>query len=317
VSNVLGATPGATTLDEPDNQFYYPFAYRAKLKLGMRLYPCLAPGDEAVELETLWRTALNSPASGIPAVTRARRSASMHLLAWVGDAPIQATLTGRRRPDLRLRLADALAVPEAPAARAAHVVVKSVYASLLLEWLVAREPVTVLVVLREPLNILSSWIELGYVGEPGNDMLDTLDPRVAEQLAVASGADIASARLGSPLARSAWLLGLLVSALKDAVERNPGWHVVAHEDLARSPHEGFRALVSATGLVWDPSVGRRLDEMNRPGRGYELNRVRESLPEAWRSRLSPVQVDEIRQVLSAFPIDDWTHRGSHSARAGA
>ena len=118
--------------------------------------------------------------------------------------------------------------------------------------------------------------------------------------------------LPSVLSRAAWLLGLLTSALKDAVERHPEWHVVAHEDLCREPNERFRALAETIGLAWDPAVDRLLEETNRPGTGYEASRERASLPDAWRSRLSPAQISESMDVLRGFPIADWTHWRSNA-----
>jgi hypothetical protein len=310
ISHVLGSTPGATSLDEPDNHFYYPFAYRAKLKLQTLHFPCLAPSDEAPELDELWRAAFSQPRRSRTLVARAPRSVSMRLLASAGVPNISAALNGSRRPNLRLRAAEALAVPERPQRDAEHLVVKSVYAPLALDWLLARHAMTVVVVLREPLNILSSWAQLEWLGRPGDDMLDTLSPSVAERLASTFGAQRSAADPSSVLSRAAWLLGLLTSALKEGVERHPEWHVVAHEDLCRQPNERFRALFEIVGLAWDPAVDRLLEETNRPGRGYETSRERASLPDAWRSRLSPAQVGEITDVLSAFPIPDWTHWGA-------
>jgi hypothetical protein len=314
VSNVLARTPGSAYLGEPDNHFYYPFAYRAKLKLQTRQYPCLSVDDEAPELDELWRAALSETSRRPTLVGRARRSASMHLLAGAGVPRITAVLDRRRQPDVRLRLADALAVAQQPESRGEHLIVQSVYTLLALDWLVARYATTVVVVLREPLNILSSWIELGWLGGPGSDMLDTLDPNAAERLAADSGVEGSAASAGAVLSRAAWLLGLLLSALRRTVERHPEWHVVAHEDLCRSPNARFSALVDTLGLTWDPGVDRLLEETNRPGRGYETSRVRATLPDAWRSRLSPEDTTEILDVLSKFPITDWTHwRAAHSA----
>jgi hypothetical protein len=315
VSRILGSTPGAIALDEPDNHFYFPFAYRAKLKLRTGHFPYLAPTDEAPELDRLWRAALSQPPRGLRLGTRVRRSASMRLLASAGVPSILAALGGSRRPTLRLRVADALAVPEQTQGDAEHLVVKSVYALLTLDWLLARHAMQVVVVVREPLNILSSWIQMGWLGRPGDDILDTLKPSVADRLASTSGAPRPASSPRSVLSRATWLLGLLTSALKKAVERHPEWHVVVHEELCRAPNEGFRALVEEIGLEWDPAVDRLLQDTNQAGRGYEMNRVRASLPDAWRSRLSPADSSEIMDVLSAFPIADWTHWRSKDSTA--
>jgi hypothetical protein len=312
VSRILGSTPGACSLDEPDNHFHSPFAYRAKLKLQARQFPHLAPTDDAQEFEDLWRAALTHPTHGLRLGAQARRSASMRLLASAGVPTISAALNGTQQPNVRLRLAAAFALPERPPSGAEHLVVKTVHTLLALDWLLARHELTVVVELREPLNILSSWAQLDWLGRPGDDMLDTLSPEAARQLEATIGVQRSAASVSSVLSRAAWLLGLLTSALKDAVDRHPEWHVVAHEDLCRQPNEGFRTLVETIGLAWDPAVERLLDEGNRPGTGYEESRERASLPDAWRSRLSPAQIDESTEVLGAFPIADWTHWRSNA-----
>jgi hypothetical protein len=306
VSRTLGSTPGACSLDEPDNHFHFPFAYRAKLNLRTRQFPHLAPADDAPELEELWRAALARPRGHPTLGARARRSASMRLLGSAGVPSVSAALNGTRQPNVRLRLAAALALPERPPSGAEHLVVKSVHTLLALDWLLARHELTVVVVLREPLNVLSSWAQLRWLGRPGDDMLDTLSPEAAQRLAATIGVERPAAN-ASVLARAAWLLGLLTSSLKEATDRHPEWHVVAHEDLCRQPNERFRALAETAGLAWDPAVDRRLEESDRPGAGYDASRERASLPEAWRSRLSAAQISESMSVLSAFPIADWTH----------
>jgi hypothetical protein len=71
--------------------------------------------------------------------------------------------------------------------------------------------------------------------------------------------------------------------------------------LCRSPQQGFREVVDGFGLEWNPHADRLLAELNRPGRGYELTRIREQLEDVWRARLSPEQVCEARSVLEHFP----------------
>jgi hypothetical protein len=312
VSRILGSTPGACSLDEPDNHFSFPFAYRAKLRLRTRQFPYLTANADAPEFEALWQAAFSHRHHEPSLVTRTRRSASLRLLATAGVPAISASLNGSRRPPGRLRLAAGLAVPEQPPAGADHLVVKSVHTLLALDWLLARHELTVVVVLREPLNILSSWAQLGWLGRPGDDMLDTLSPEAARQLEATIGVQRSAASMSSVLARAAWLVGLLTLGLKDGVDRHPKWHVVAHEDLCRQPNERFRALAQTIGLGWDPAVDRLLDEGNRPGTGYDASRERASLPDAWRSRLSPAQIRESMDVLGAFPIADWTHWRSNA-----
>ncbi len=306
VGTVLGRTKGAVYLEEPDNHLRFPFALRAKRWVPGGHYPALAADDEASDYEMLWQNAFamdeGRNAAEFSRRERAQRLVAFRLLRSARKEQIWRALSQPDRVAPRLRAAQALAIPERPPASAEHLVVKSVYAPLTVEWIAARFPTMVVIVLRDLLNVLSSWVELDWLGRPGDDILDTFDPLVQEQLAADFGLSLPEAG-GSPLSHAAWLLGLLTYALKDAADRHPDWHVVAHEDLCRSPSDRFRELAGKLGLSWSVAEDRLLEEMNGSGRGSETFRVASGLPQIWRSRLDPNQVREIAAVLEAFPFD--------------
>jgi Sulfotransferase family len=298
VGEVLASTPGATYLSEPDNHGYRPFALRAKLRLPGRFYPAPRPDDEPPDYLRLWRAALGFERRGVG--ERPRTHAAMRLLRTSSAGDPHRLLAKRELP-IAVRLAVALAVPERPAGPGDVLVVKSVHAPLALEWIAARFPVEVLVVLRRPLSVLSSWLELGWVGDaPASE----LDPRVAADISAALGAPPLDASF-SRLAEAAWLIGILSTSLLTAAARNPGWHTVSHEGLCESPHEQFAGTAAGLGLHWGEASNAVLDRLDRPGRGYETTRVAATVPDAWRSRLSPAQADEATAVLDTFPVDDW------------
>ena len=55
------------------------------------------------------------------------------------------------------------------------------------EWVAEQLDAAVVVVVRDPLAVLSSWAQLGWLGRTGHDMLDGLDPRAAAAGAEAVG----------------------------------------------------------------------------------------------------------------------------------
>lgn len=299
VGEVLASTPGATYLSEPDNHGYRPFALRAKLGVPGRFYPAPRPDDEPLDYLRLWRAAFGfeHPVVG----ERARKKATARLLRTSSASDVHRLLATPSELPVAARLAVALAVPERPAGTGDVLVVKSVHAPLALEWIAARFPVEVLVVFRRPLNVLSSWLELGWVGDaPASE----LDPRVAADVSAALGAPPLDPSL-SRLAEAAWLIGMLSTALLTAAARNPAWHSVSHEGLCESPHDRFAATAGRLGLHWGDTSAAVLDRLDRPGRGYETTRVAATVPDAWRSRLSPAQAAEATAVLNRFPVDDW------------
>jgi len=160
----------------------------------------------------------------------------------------------------------------------------------------------VVIVERDLLNVLSSWVALRWVGTPGDDMLDSLDPRVGDRLAVEHGVDLPPPG-SSPLLRGTWLLGVLTLALRAAARRHPEWTVVRHEELCLDPGDKLRALASALGLEWTARTDRLLADLDRPGSGIERVRSTAQLPEIWRSRLRPDQLEEIAPLIERFALD--------------
>lgn len=304
VGHILGHAEDTTFLNEPDNHLSIPYALLAKRGLRGGFHPALRPDERAPAYERVWRSALPSRPgedAAYGAIERLRRAVSLRLLASASQQQKWAAF-GPTRPALRLLAAERLAVPERPQSTAPNLVVKSVYATLSVEWIVARFPVHVVVVRRAPLNILSSWAEIGWLGRPGNDMLDTLERSVQMQLAAKWGVDPPEPG-ASVFSRAAWLIGALSSELTETASRHSGWINVTHEDLGEHPHERFRALAEACSLRWSQEADRVLDEMNRSGRGYDLFRLGHELRHAWRLRLSSGEVGEALTVLERFPPD--------------
>jgi hypothetical protein len=300
VGRVLGSTPGARYLREPDNHEHTPFALRAKLGVPGRYYTDLAEGDEAPAYARLWGEALGARPSDDSVVERVRRKLSLRLLRAATDEQVLRSLQKGRWATHGLRLAAALAVPERPS-QSDKLVVKSVHAQLAVDWLAARFPLRVAVVLREPLNVLSSWKQMGWI-RPGVETLDELDPVSVRRLEARYGSSpgIAGQVIAGQVEHAAYLIALLHSALADAARRHPEWVVLSHEALCTDPHERFRDAAADLGLDWGSSVDALLDELNRPGEGYETARVASDLQGVWRKRLSQEERDAAISVFRRF-----------------
>lgn len=302
VATLLGSTRGSAYLEEPDNHLMHPFAFRAKHRLPGRFYTALEPDQHAAEYETLWREAFRSSENAptrTPRQRALRRALANAMWRGVSHKDVQRAFREPNDVAMTLRAAAALAVPETAAPGSRHLVVKSVYAPLSVEWIATRLSITVVIVVRDLLNVLSSWVELQWVGTPGDDMLDGLDPVVQQQLAGVHGIPVPE-QDASPLVRGTWLLGMLDRTLREAARRHPDWILVRHEELCEDPGSGFRTLSHALGLEWTTDSDRTMAELNRPGRGIERARVASELPDAWRSRLAPAQIAEIASLAERF-----------------
>ena len=285
VGQTLGRTQRARDVHEPDGD-HDAFAFRRAA--GYAPNPVLRPGEPHPDWVRLWAGVF---AGGQPSsALRGRAARYLYAKTPVADR-WDAWLGGR--PTARLRVAAALAEPRGGSG-SEPVVAKSVRASFSVEWIAQRFQPKVLVVERNPLNVLSSWITLDFLN----------DARQLRALADFAGQawGIAAPTAAAPrLVQQAYSVGVLMSALREAADRHPEWHVVSHEDLCVEPVRKYRALADALGLVWSDDAAGFLEESDRVGEGYETKRSTSEQPERWRELLVPEQVATIQATLAVFP----------------
>jgi hypothetical protein len=77
--------------------------------------------------------------------------------------------------------------------------------------------------------------------------------------------------------------------------------VARHEDLCVDSATRMRELAERLDLVWSDAADRFVRESDRDGTGFATTRVASALPDRWRERLAPDDVDVIRAVLRTFP----------------
>ena len=183
--------------------------------------------------------------------------------------------------------------------RAGSIVVKTIYATFSLEWLVARYEPKVIAMQRNPLNVVSSWRELRI---PLFDLATRpiIRSRYIEPLGIEPPGTEAS-----DVAQIAWHVGLLTHVIAQSLENHPEWHFVTHEDLCQDPVTTIRSICDQVGLTWTDDIDRFLNENNRRGEGLAPVRIATEEPTRWRERLSTQEIAEIENVLQAFPTRGW------------
>jgi hypothetical protein len=291
----MGSAEDACYVGEPDNERKEPFALRAKYGLGR--FPTLEPGDQAPLYEQLWERAFAGKVR-----PKSPGAVAAKFLLKNAPKPQLRTAYASAEPKLspRLRLVTALTAPPSQQLPGSNVVVKSVYAPLAVEWIDERWKPRVLVVMRHPFNVLASWLELGFK-HCNLHARALVQERYARRWGIELPRDDES-----PLARIAWEVGLLTSALEAIIERNPDYVVAGHESLCVEPVSQFKRLYRDVGLRWSRTAEEFLERSNRPGTGYAPKRITSEQPERWRRRLTPEQVEEIQDVLSRFPLRSWS-----------
>jgi hypothetical protein len=178
-------------------------------------------------------------------------------------------------------------------------VVKSIYSPFALEWLTDRYRPLVVILQRHPLNVVSSWREMGL---PQFDLATR--PGILNRHALPGGLH-PPASGASELLRIAWCVGLLSTVLGEAADRHPDWVLATHEDLCADPGGTMRVIAGRLGLAWSAEIDRFLAESDRPGRGLAPVRVTGEQPQRWLARLTPHEAEEVTDMLGRFPRHGW------------
>ena len=275
LATALGHTEGARLVKEPDNVTAHDFGP----------YPVIDPNAAAFHYRALWDLAFSA------------RVPSGEAPGWglrVGRAALR--LPRRVRDPFLHRTAQVIA---AWPGRPQRVVVKSIYAQFAVDWLLRNYRPKVIVIQRHPLNVVSSWLELGV---DGFDLLSrpVVRERYLEPLGIPQ-----PARYASRTQLTATWVGLLSTVLAEHVERHPEWLLVTHEELCEEPEASIHRVCMTLGLTWTDEVARFLADSNRPGQGFSNVRVTREQSTRWRSRLTGSQIMEIEAVLAQFPQRGW------------
>jgi hypothetical protein len=291
VTVTLGSTPGAGFLLEPDNPGQYPFAVRAAVGTGVS--PIVAADDPGPPgLRRLWDVAFGAPIRYVPGQQRVAvwlHSKSSH------EERARLMRTEDPKVSMRLRLVAALAVPRNLPPGTRHRIVKSIRSQFMVEWIDENWKPAVVVCRRHPLDVVASRMEMQYRARPG-----LVSQATRDQARLRYGIEIPAS--DGHAAAYAWGVAVQMSALDDALRANPHFHAVDHEDLCLDPVGRFRNLASALGLDWTADDEAAVEASNRPGTGYELNRVRAGLTHGWRRRLSADDARAAADVIAQFPI---------------
>jgi hypothetical protein len=285
LGHALGRARGVRFYYEPDNVDADPLSSDAGRR-GFGPYPVIDSDRDAGQFAPLWDLVF---AGRLPFALRERRrlrpaaKVALRLPRSIRDPLVRtAAAVSARRPG-----------------RTENVVVKTIYATFSLEWLVARYRPQVIAMQRNPLNVVSSWRELHI---PLFDLATraNLRSRYVVPLGIEPPGNDAP-----EVARIAWHVGLLTHVIAEALDRHPEWIFVTHEDLCDDPATTIRRVSDQVGLEWTDDIDRFLNENNRHGEGLAPVRVATEEPTKWRQRLTDSEVADIQTVLDSFPTRGW------------
>ncbi len=293
VGKALGNSDATAYVHEPDGT-RDPMAFRHRALDRQGQFDFLNVGDLAPEYERLWDGAFSGG--------RARRSMYARLVVRALDGlPREERNAARLGNRLSLTTKFVLrgARPLLPRRDVDAVVVKSVHAAMSLEWIYGViEDLRVLVVAREPRNVLASHVAIGF-GPPAPLMLAAARRSMQDRW----GLEIKTPE--APMAHSALLCVCLMLGLHDGLRRHPEWQMISHERACEDPHVALARTAESLGLRFGDRAKAFVSDSDREGTGYETARKASELADKWKERLTSEDVDVIENVLEQVPRELW------------
>lgn len=297
-ANVLGRADHARTVYEPDGPKSDVLGALVATRLGE--YPVLAPTQRNRWYRLVWDLAFSG---GWPwdhvETARAAGRRMVHVPPVVRDYIIgglaETTRRVRRRPE--------------------NVIVKSVNSTFTLDWIARRYQPRVVVLRRNPLNVVSSWVVLNMWSDKPIGQHPAVQQRYLAPLGVQAPTNGAS-----PVAIAAFNVGLLTRALRQSAADHPEWIVASHDELCVDPESGFKELAERIGLRWTPEMTEYLRKSDDPAftvhggsprvhpnavSATTSDSRRDQQASQFKRRLSPEQADEARAVLASFDLGEW------------
>jgi hypothetical protein len=297
VERVLSAAGGVRVAHEPDNETEMPWPLIAKARLGR--FPLLHRGDSAPAYEALWCEALSGGAYP-RRVERARRLQQR----WLSYEAAEAACDPRRRPPPAARALALMARPASTRQPRLRALAKSVHAALCADWLAERFQPAILVVRRDPVEVVASWWSMGARPDRHSERLEYAGR--PERLLSPAAMRHLSAGYGPPPATQGgaliWLAGALMAELAGFGARSPDVTVLDFDAACADPLCVLSAVAQSLGLQWGAESEATLRAIDRPGEGWDVARETARVPGAWRRRLEAAEVAEIEKGLSRFGL---------------
>ena len=186
-----------------------------------------------------------------------------------------------------------------------QVVIKGVYCCLAAERVADRLGAAVVILVRHPCGVASSWKQLDYFGPYWIDALLSQELLLDEHL----GAFVDHMRSSThPLFQVGAYWGATYYVLHRLARAHPDWEWVSHEELCADPERGFRGLLQRLGVRVHDAEMEFFREHNRPREegedAYQIYRDASAEPGKWRNSLSLEEIREVMRGAEPFGVDE-------------
>ena len=317
IGAVLSSAPGTAYLFEPDNEGLSPVAWLCKRSLHR--FPYLAVDDLADDYQHLWATTLTGPRwmwlanSALGQLLR-RKAFEVEAgigekcgLVYVDERMHRVGRPGQVQPyrvdshPITARLSRLLTAANWEARQGARRIIKSVHASLSLEWIAGRFPVEIVVVLRNPFSLVASYKRMRLPDSYRNlPVQDNLLRDWSQYLP--TGSRVARPE---PVDQMAFQIMLMYRIIERQCGAHPEWTLLSHDRLCIAPEPGYGSVFRMLGLHWTGDTDRKISELGGAGERFSPRRIAAQEPSKWKGELTPEEQHSIEHWIDAFDLSDF------------
>ena len=185
--------------------------------------------------------------------------------------------------------------------RGQRMLMKDPFAVFSTEWFAKCLNCKVVIAVRHPAAFVSSLKRLNWPFE-FQDLLD--QPLLMRDSLEPYRGQMEAAKTDDVVGQSALLWTLIYRSVHAALQRNPGFIAVRHEDLSRDPVNGYREIYQKLDLDFTPRVEKIIlkssssDNPAEPPRKniYSVKLDSRTNIENWKKRLNPEEINRIRET---------------------
>ncbi len=184
------------------------------------------------------------------------------------------------------------------------------------DWLSSAFDMDVVVLIRHPAAFANSLKRRGWRFDFRNFLGQ---PLLLRDLAQPFEADIRAQvdRPGDIIEQAGLLWRIIYSTIADYQQKGRPWVFVRHEDLSRSPIEGYAQLFARLGLAYTDACQRRIRRYahargvkRSPDRTHQLRRESAAVTTEWKGELTEADIGRLRASLAGadhlfYAERDW------------
>ncbi|MDY6782796.1 MAG: sulfotransferase [Cyanobacteriota bacterium] len=190
-----------------------------------------------------------------------------------------------------------------------RVAIKDVNSLLMLEWIDSHMTQTIVIIMRHPCAVASSWLRLWGGPQKGLEtFLDILlkQPQLMQDYLSPFEEVIKTASGFWQKIGAFW--GAMYYVALEQQKKHPNWLVVQHEEFCQNPTQAYGKLFKQLDLPWSARTHNFLEISTgkKSKNPFVTQRISSQESDKWKQELEPWQIEEVKKIARPFNIQYYT-----------